>query len=1057
MLFYNYAGACMDRLSPTSALVQGENLVYQQDGRQVMIALDTPDWQSWLENSTSFTFKSAEGNFTAHKTRASNGRGSWYWYAYRRQHGHLSNFYLGTSAKLTLQRLREAAGSLALPAAEDAAAIQPEPPLDIQDESLPNTNAVLISKLSIPRISRLHISRPRLLAFLDRGALQPLTVISAPAGSGKTTLLTEWAATTTHPVAWLSLEAADNDPLRFLSYLIAALQRLDERIGVIHQSVDTQNSEHALIGILNDLTRWLEQETILILDDYHVLTSETIQAQLLFLLDHLPARLHVIIGTRVDPALPLARLRARGQLSEIRAPELRFISDEVAALADAMGLALSGEATNLLEQRTEGWVAGIQLLALALRGQADTTAFLRAFRGTHHFLLAYVGEEVLALQTPAMQRFLLHTCILARMTGPLCEAVTDLPDGQARLAELLRANLFVSTLDDAEIWYRYHPLFAETLRAHLQKREPEIIPELYLRASLWYEQHQGAEEACNYALLAGDFPRAAQLIAELLPRMVEQGRFEQLGHWLGQLPPALIAASPQLYIATPWLSAFGRRSPENMDQVLKRMEQHVQKQQQNAPASWVEPQSVLTLFQALTAMAQNNLPRAFLLVRKALRALTTRETSLSQLISRFLQISLSVMYGASGDLATAEQILLDLSLMQPTEAFSLVNLAAPFLLGELYKAQGRLRKANALYEDLYQILSTHADIPPMPLLVMGFSLMRKSLLLYEWDRLPETARNMQQVLEIIPRAVLDVIPSTTQPELFAFGLWAQARIEWAQGHPEAARYFLELVRKQPEMMGELPPGKDRPPIDISMLAARLALACGQIEEAIHWENTCGIQFDDAPGTLLEGRQIFAYLTLARVLIARGRGQHDEAALSQALILLGHWRDLAQRLDFQGWLIEIQMLTALVLHAQGQTSQALTTLGTTLEQAEAEGYIRLFADEGQPMTHLLAQIAAYTTVSPSYLQRIQNAFLPTHQTLLAPATRTETAQTLLDPLSAREREVLSLLADGSSNQQIADRLVISPNTAKRHVKNILAKLDATNRTQAVARARELHLL
>jgi LuxR family maltose regulon positive regulatory protein len=1007
--------------------------------------------------------------------------------------------YLARSAELTLARLEGVtaalnegerfSGSDFFSDVEEDASVSEQAAKESYSRSLAEAGSrsqmLLATKLHLPRLPVQHVSRPRLLTLVERGVQGSLTLVSASAGSGKTTLLAEWAATTDVPVAWISLETADNDPARFLSYLMAALASLDGS-GVAmradksavgrDKSAPTRNGggdngllklaptgrestadpERALTGILNELSRLLRRKAVVILDDYHLVTTEAVHALLRFLLDHLPAHLHVIIGTRVDPPLPLARLRARGQLSEVRTEELRFLSDEVDALTSAMGLALSSEATSLLEQHTEGWIAGVQLLALALRGRADATAFLRGFRGTHRFLLDYVSEEVLVQQTPDMQHFLLRTSILTRMTGPLCDAVTDLPDGQTRLANLLRANLFVSALDDMQTWYRYHLLFAETLRAHLQKMEPELIPELYLRASRWYEQHQGMEEACDYALLAEDFPRAANLVAGLLPQMVEQGRFEQLGRWLGQLPPALIAASPQLYIATPWMYTSSQRLPVHMEQALKRMEQHVEKQQQETSGSWVEAQSVLTLFQGLTAMSQSNLPQALALLRKALQALTKRETALSQLISRFIHISLSVMYGASGDLATAEQILLDLSLMQPTEPFSLIHLAAPFLLGELYKAQGQLHKGEAVYESLGRTFESRSDIPAMPLLIMGFSLMRKASLLYEWNRLPEAANCIQQVLEIIPRAVQETIPYRSRPALFAFGLWAQARIEYAQGRPEAARYFLELVRNQPETMGEIPAGKERHTVSVSMLAAHLALACGQVEEAIYWKNSCGIRFDDVPGTLLEGRQVFAYLTLARVLIAQGRNQPTGAELSQALVLLEHWRKLALRLDFQGWLIEIEMLTALALQAQGNTRQALTTLGAVLAQAETEGYVRLFADEGQPMLRLLAQISSYTTASSSYIQRILSA-IPSAQQALPSPTKAEVPEMLLDPLSGREREVLALLAAGASNQQIADRLVISLNTAKRHVKNILGKLDVTNRTQAVARARELQLL
>lgn len=1022
-----------------------------------MIAVDTPAWWSWLENATSFTFKNEEGSFTAHKTRASNGRGGWYWYAYRRQHGRLSNLYLGTSEKLTLRRLREAAHTLSGNSAAIEMPASPAIAPDPASTSAPGNDRLLVMKQRPPRLSMQHVSRPRLLTLLKQSALRSLTLVAAPAGSGKTTLLAEWAATSDFLLAWISLETTDNDPSRFLAYLLAALASLDARIDpTAYQAADAQDPESALTGILNELTSSLQQDAVVILDDYHLLTAEMIHALLRFLLDHLPPHLHLIIGTRVDPPLPLARLRARGQLSEIRAEDLRFVPDEVEALVSSMGLALSTEATNLLETRAEGWITGIQLLALALRGQADAVAFLSAFRGTHRFLLDYVGEEVLAQQTPETQRFLLRTCALEQMTGPLCEALTDLPDGQIRLANLLRANLFVNALDDGEIWYRYHPLFAETLRTHLQKREPALLPELYLRASRWYEQQQRGEEACEYAFLAGDFHRAANLLAEILPQLIDQGRFEQLGRWLSQLPPDLIAESPQLYITMPWMQSLGQHAPDSFAQAIESMQQRMQEQQQDEDVSWTEPQSVLAFFQALTALSHNRLPQAFLYVRKALRALTRRDTALSQLLSRFLQIFLSITYGASGNLAAAEQALLKISATQTAEPFSMTSLAAPFLLAELYKAQGQLRKIGSLYERLFRAFDAHANLSPAPLLLMSFSLMRRATLLYEWNHLWEASKEMQRVQEILPHAMQGIIPRTSRSPLFAFGLWVQARIELAQGRPEAAWQLLALLRDQPEIAGELPPGKERPLVDIPTLAARLALTCGQMEEAVNWANTCEIHFDDAPVTLLESRQVFAYLTLARILIARGRNQRAEADLSQALILLDHWRDCALHLGFQGWLIEIQMLTALALQAQGNTARALTMLGSALALAEPEGYMRLFADEGQPMACLLAQISAYTTASPGYIQRLQAALPSTRPALLVPA-QPATPQLLIDPLSAREQEVLTLLASGLSNQQIADHLVISLNTAKRHVKHILAKLAASNRTQAVARARELQLL
>jgi LuxR family maltose regulon positive regulatory protein len=1035
------------------------------DGKQTDIEPHGERWLSWLEAISSFSFQSRCGASCTVRKEAVQ-RGGTYWYAYRRSNGRMFKRYLARTTDLTPARLEEVTIMLK----ERFRLVEPEPLVTTEkqtishaeqsiEEAIPQqreedapSQPLLLTRLHLPHLPMHYISRPRLLALLQQGMQRYLTLVSAPAGSGKTTLLAEWAANANFPVAWISLDTTNNDPTRFLAYLLAALASLDHRIDAPYQPTNAHHPEQALAGVLNDLSQLLHQDAFVILDDYHLLTSEAVHTLLRFLLDHLPAHLHLVIGTRVDPPLPLARLRMQRQLSEIRTEDLRFASDEVEAVTATMGLMLSQEAIDLLEQHTEGWIAGIQLLTLALRGQTDASVFLRTFRGTHRFFLDYLSEEVLAQQTPEMQCFLLYTSVLSQMTGPLCDAVTGLAGGQTRLAHLLRANLFVCALDDTEIWYRYHALFAETLRTHLQKLEPDIIPELYLRASRWYEQQQLMEEACDYALLAGDFPRAASLITELLPQMVEQGYFEQLGRWLNQLPPSLIAASPQLSIAMPWMYSLSQKSSDHVEQALKHMERHMQKQ--DASDSWIEPQSVLALLHALEAMSQNNLPRAFSLIGQALHALTQRDTALSQLISRFLQISLSIMYGASGDLASAEQTLLDLSALFPTTPFSVIHLAALFLLGELYKAQGQLHRAEAVYDYPGRILESHTKIPSMPLLVISYSLMRKAALLYEWHRLEEAASTIQQVLNVLPSAILEIIPSPRRSILLIFGQWVQARIAWAQGNTEAATAFFEMVQNQPEILQKR--SEKDTPVSLSSLTARLQLLCGQTEAAIRWQRTCGLCCDDVPETLQQGSGIFSYLTLARILIAQGRRDPAGEALSQALTLLEHWRRLAQRLDFQGWLIEIQMLTALALQAQGHTRQALNTLGTALAQAEPEGYIRLFVDEGQPMMSLLTHSYPYTTASPAYIQRIQNAFPSTRQALLQPP-QAQTVQVLLDPLSGREREVLALLAAGASNQQIADQLVISLNTAKRHVKHILAKLAVPNRLGAVARARELDLL
>jgi LuxR family maltose regulon positive regulatory protein len=472
-------------------IVYNTLLMSMQGKEEVAIQVGSPSWYSWLETATSFTFRNEAGSFTAQKKRASSQRGGWYWYAYRRRHGQLFCSYLGASSKLTLERLRDAAEQLAL---RSEVANQGTAVFSVTSDALPShflerdQTSLLTTKLHIPGLPVHHISRSRLISELDQGTKARLTLVSAPAGAGKTTLLAEWARAADVPVAWLSLEEADDDPLRFLSYLIAALTRLDfwreEQNTILPLMIHGSSWQEMLTPFVNDLASILTRDAVLILDDYHLVTAEPIHTTLRFLIEHAPAHLHLLIGTRFDPPLPLARMRARGQLSEIRIEGLRFVSQEVQAFLRAMELDLTQDMQDVLEQHTQGWIVGIQLLALALRGQTQSTNLLQAQPGTHPFFLEYVSEEFLAHFHEDARRFLLHTGILDRMTGALCEAITGLPDGQARLAKFYQENLLIYPLDDTGTWYSYHPLFAEALRTHLHKLEPNVIPDLYRRASL---------------------------------------------------------------------------------------------------------------------------------------------------------------------------------------------------------------------------------------------------------------------------------------------------------------------------------------------------------------------------------------------------------------------------------------------------------------------------------------------------------------------------------------------------------------------------------------------
>jgi LuxR family maltose regulon positive regulatory protein len=1021
----------MQKRSSTIGTVRNGCLVYEQQGQHVVVLLDTPSWYTWLETATRFTFICDEGTFTAHKAGAGNRRGGWYWRAYRRKRGRLSRCYLGVSTNLTLSKLREVARCLAIDAESTGSEKVEEdaPPFSPGPGSLPGMTSTVILQTNItpPRLPVPHIARPRLLALLEQGARGPLTLVSAPAGSGKTTLLAAWAAMTWRPVAWLSCEEGENDPARLLSALIAALARLDERLGAaaeIDRPWHPDEHERVLIRLLNDLERLLSYEAVLILDDVHQLTAEASQAVLLFLLSHLPSRLHVLIGTRGD--LPrLAHWRARNQVAELHSQELGFVSAEVEAFVHAMGLPLGSEALRLLEERTEGWIAGIQLVMLALRGHADATLALRTTGVTHRFLQDYVREEILLRQPPEMQRFLLRTSILERLTGPLCESVTGESGGQRKLAALLQGNLFVSALDDTETWYRSHPLFAETLRTLLQQQESALV-----------------EEACEYAYRASDLPHAAHLLAELVPSFVEQGKLVRLSHWLDRLPQEVIAASVYLSLALIWTQPLRTSQPPDPEGVIKHLTALLKTHEKDDPEAQAELQRELALQQATQALARGDIPQALSRAAEMTRSLTGPETTWSRFTLWRQRVLLGAAYHVSGDLLASEQTLRQaLPAGGPSPNFVVIA-----SLDELYEELGRLRELGRLYEDLFRTLAWHHHLPS---LALALAHQRYGVLLYEWNRLQEAESSAQQSLELVPH--LDL--ARPSPWLTLLGLGVLARVALAQGNSERARQLLESEAFDVAQFPVPQASKDV----LILLPVRLALRCGQLDPALQWASTCGLHSDDPLTSPLGKGRYAGYVTLARVLIARGRGHPNALALSQAQILLDHLLEISVGTGAHGRLIEIQMLRALALHAQGKARQALATLGPILAQAEPEGYLRLFADEGEVMAHLLALIASFTTASPDYLQRIQAAIVPVWQAQPVAATQPAPRSTLYEPLSAREWDVLQLVAEGLSNQQIAEHLVLSLYTVKLHVKHLLAKLGATNRTQAVVRARALHIL
>ena len=908
---------------------------------------------------------------------------------------------------------------------------------------------LLTTKLRVPRLPVQHIPRAHLVALLERGAAGPLTLVSAPAGSGKTTLLTEWARATSMPVAWLSLESADSEPARLLAYLFVALQTLDERIGqqakLIPDLQSFSDYERVLSSLINDLTSYLPADAALVLDDYHVLEDEDVQKILSFLLEHAPDHLHLLLGTRVDPSLPLARLRAHGHLSEIHAETLRFALTEVEAFLCAMELELGKEGLRSLEQRTEGWIAGVQLAALALRGHADSAAFLDSFRGNHRFVLEYLSDEILSRQEPRVRAFLLQTSILERFSGSLCDALVEQSGSQVILEELRHANLFVSALDDTGEWYRYHALFAEGLRHQLLQQEPELVPRLYTRASMWYEEHGMPYEACDSALQAKDFLRAALLVERLANRMIGRVEFSVLRRWLDQLPAEIVAERPALRVAATWVSLTDDNHGEKLDQTIASLQQSLQEHAlETRNVEWAEAHANLNFMRIMQELGRNNPTGAIEIVQQTLQVLPEEATYMRGVVGLCMSIVQASVYRLSGDLTAAERVLSEASVQTRLTDFHFLHLIATVSLIEIYEAQGELQKINRLYEQLLQMVRTNKQ--PLPEMTVWIAAGYAKLLL-EWNKLDEAEVYVQKAQAACQKINI--------PELALSYRFIQLGISFARGRQQEAQ---ALLREIEEDVAHMP---SDPASEIVMQArVRLLLQRDQVDEAAFMLGTNGVKYDNPLKDPPDDVFFVKYITLARVLIAQARAYPAETYLTQALALLERLRAVYERAGIVGHLIEILLLSALALQTQGETSRALTILERAVALASPGGFVRLFADEGEALARLLARLLAQKPAHSLYIRTLLAATTPERAPghVNTPRSNPSTLTlTLLEPLSAREQEVLALLAAGLSNQEIAARLVIAPNTAKRHVKNILGKLDAANRTQAVARAREAGLL
>jgi LuxR family maltose regulon positive regulatory protein len=922
---------------------------------------------------------------------------------------------------------------------------------------------LLATKLYIPLWRSSWVSRPRLLDRLNQGFKGKLTLVSAPAGFGKTTLLAEWvAAVPMRPVAWVSLDPSDNDPAVFWTYLITALQNippgLGERSLSLLQSPQSPPIESVLMTLLNELVA-VEAEVVLILDDYHAISTQAIHDGIGFLLSHLPPQMHLIIASRADPPLSLARLRSHGELTELRASDLRFTPEEAAAfLNQVMGLEMSAADVAALEKRTEGWIAGLQLAALSMQGRDDLPGFIAAFSGDDRYIVDYLLEEVLQRQSDRVRRFLLQTAILERLSGSLCDAVTEQTDGQAVLEMLERGNLFIIPLDNKRQWYRYHHLFADVLQSHTRMEWPERLPQLHRRASEWYEQNELSSEAIRHALAAQDFDRAADLIEPVWPTMRNRQQEATVRSWLKLLPDSLIRTRPILSVAYA-LVLLNAGQLEGIEIYLQDAERELaQLAQAGSPAAqWIAanetqyrflPASIANTW-AYRAQALGDFASTITYAQQAMTLLPPDEGYERGTTAAFLGLA----YWSSGDVKAAHRSFAEgLGIFQKLGGIQLV-VSANSILAQMGLAQGWLRLTVKTCEQMLQLVEQQSDS-----ILQGTAeqYLVLSEICYEQGDLAAASQLLQK-----GEAIREQISLSGA----AYIWWlVKAQLTAAQGNLDAA---FDQLQESARLYRQSPVPNVRP---AEVLRVRWWLQQGRLAEALNWVQESGLSLDDEPSYLRE----YEHLTLVRVAMAQRHSERsiaqyqrngtDDEVIHQAIGLLTRLLAAAEARERTGSLIKILVVLALAKEALGNVAAAISSLERALTLAEPEGYVRIFAECGPPMVRLLREAMTRGIIS-TYTQRLLTASetwgqqpkassdRPTYRGLSA----VEAPQPLIEPLSQRELEVLKLLNTELTGPEIARELVVALSTVRTHTKRIYSKLNVTNRRAAVKRAVELELI
>jgi LuxR family transcriptional regulator, maltose regulon positive regulatory protein len=886
---------------------------------------------------------------------------------------------------------------------------------------------LLQTKLTIPQTRADRVPRPRLTQQFDTSLELPLTLICAPAGFGKTTLITDWNEQPNHrygPLAWLTLDEDDNDAAHFLMYLISALVNVgvtncDDLLSTL-QTPQPPPPKIILTTLISRL-QLISHRFALVLDDYHRVSAPIVSEAVSFILDHMPSQMRLVITSREDPVLPLSRLRARGQLAEIRADDLRFTPEEAAQFLHQMvHVNLSERQVMELDARTEGWIAGLQLAALAMKGSKDISGFITAFTGSHRYILDYLTDEVLSHQPQHLQSFLLQTSILNRLSSSLCDAVNSRTDGQVLLEQVERGNLFLIALDDERLWYRYHHLFRDMLRRHLQRSNPDSVAELHRRASSWFEQNDWLGEAIEHALLSQDGERAAQLVERYGESPWSRGEAATFLRWLNALPKEAFRARPKLALRY----AFMLMVVNALDEAGQRLDE-VEKVLLEAQQQ--EPKYSVLLGQAATIRTSIRIQRGEIgdetiaIGRQAIAQLDASDAYWRGWTTMLVGMCL---YASNVDLAAARHTIEQAIRLseQANDLFTILISAAH--LSRIYMLQGKFDLIDTIYQPILQRFN---DSDWKSQLISAFARLDRSWVRYERNDLEGA---YEDVIEGGKVAEAYHLRRTSIPSYVML-----ARLKHLRGGEAEAR---ELMQQAVEM--NLQPTT----IPISTWQARLWLSQGNLAQAAEWAKEIETTTYDQLDPTLE----FEHMTMVRIQIAQGRMDEAQQLLAQLL-------SAAQTGGRMGRVIEICVLQALVSRLQGNLDGALEWLGYALSLAEPEGYMRTFVDEGVTMEELL-RIAQKRGIAPAYVAKLLAAFDLKVSTTRIPLSQQRIGEGI-EPLSERELDVLRLIVDGASNREIAAQLVISLGTVKKHLNNIFLKLDAHSRTQVIATVRKQNLL